>query len=121
MNEDVKRWLDSARENIATARYLFNGNRSEDCAFYCQQAVEKILKAYILNQKKKVIKTHDLFLLAKEVNLPESFFPLVKELTVVYVAVRYPDTPSIKNIKMKAEKYLHFSEEVLQWAHKKIY
>lgn len=120
MNEDVKRWLESAEGNIATARYLLKGNCSEDCAFYCQQAVEKILKAYLLNQKKKVIKTHDLFLLAKEVNLPESFFPLVKELSVVYIAVRYPDMPHIKDIKLKAEKYLHFSEEVLQWIHKKI-
>ena len=61
------------------------------------------------------MKTHDLAFLANKVNLPTSLVGNCKELTLVYLHVRYPDTPEIKDIKEKARRYVQSAEEILLW------
>lgn len=52
MNEQANRWLLQANEDLQTAHILLSSERFGPCAFYCQQAAEKTLKAvlYELNQ-----------------------------------------------------------------------
>ena len=44
---DADRWLKQANEDLATAKILFEAERYGPCAFYCQQAAEKALKAVL--------------------------------------------------------------------------
>ena len=47
INMDAQRWLRQAQEDMATAIVLFEAERYAPCAFFCQQAVEKGLKAVL--------------------------------------------------------------------------
>jgi HEPN domain-containing protein len=46
-NEESKRWTAQATEDMSTAQVLFDSKRYGPCAFYCQQAAEKALKAVL--------------------------------------------------------------------------
>jgi HEPN domain-containing protein len=47
MDTDEARWLRQANEDLTTARILFESRRYGPCAFFCQQAAEKALKAVV--------------------------------------------------------------------------
>jgi HEPN domain-containing protein len=44
---DADRWLKQANEDLTTAKILLEAERYGPCAFYCQQASEKALKAVL--------------------------------------------------------------------------
>ena len=44
VNQEAKRWLIQANEDLETADILLSSERFGPCAFYCQQAAEKALK-----------------------------------------------------------------------------
>jgi len=45
MNKEAKRWLGQANQDLKTAQILYDAERYGPCAFYCQQAAEKMLKS----------------------------------------------------------------------------
>jgi HEPN domain-containing protein len=47
VNQEAKRWLIQANEDLETADILLSSERFGPCAFYCQQAAEKALKAVL--------------------------------------------------------------------------
>jgi HEPN domain-containing protein len=49
MNTEATRWRGQAIEDLETAQILFDSQRYGPCAFFCQQAAEKLLKAVIYN------------------------------------------------------------------------
>ena len=47
MNAEVRQWLESAEEDLATVKALLgNETTTGVAAFHCQQCVEKCLKAF---------------------------------------------------------------------------
>ncbi|MCL5675963.1 MAG: HEPN domain-containing protein [Patescibacteria group bacterium] len=73
--------------------YLLEGGRYGAACFSSQQAVEKLLKAVIINKGKIHPKVHDLIKLAKDAEVESDKDKLVKLklLTRHYWQVRYPD------------------------------
>lgn len=120
MKEEVKRWINQAKTDLNTSQNSFKSRDYYACNFWCQQSVEKALKAVLLSKTRKIIKVHDLNILAKKVNLPTSLMGLCKELTIVYIQTRYPDIPHLNNQFEKSDKYISFAKEVLKWAEKNI-
>jgi len=118
MEEDVKRWWNQAERDLSTARYLFEGKKYEECAFFCQQAVEKGLKAFLIGKNKDYPKTHDLLFLAQGIILPSHLKESLKELTLAYIYVRYPERVQVLKMSNKAKVFLKLSEEVLEWIKK---
>jgi HEPN domain-containing protein len=47
MNEEGARWRAQANADLDTARILLDSQRYGPCAFFCQQAAEKGLKAVL--------------------------------------------------------------------------
>ncbi|HLC84910.1 MAG TPA: HEPN domain-containing protein [Candidatus Nanoarchaeia archaeon] len=116
MDDGSSQWLAQAKKDLGTAKYLHNGKRHEESAFFCQQSVEKSLKSLVLSRDHELIKTHDLVFLAKRVSLPSEFEQTCKELTLIYVHVRYPDAVvNIKDLNKKSKRYLISAEGVLKW------
>lgn len=118
--EEVKRWIEIADRDLDTASYLYKGKKYEECAFFCQQAVEKFLKAIMIKMKKDIIKTHDLLVLAEILGLPVDLRENCKELTLIQVFARYPDTAEVSEIKTKAKKYISFAKKVKKWTNKQL-
>lgn len=93
---EVRRWLDKALNDWSAARRLFApGARGLDTVgFHCQQAVEKLLKAYLLANDVEFEKTHDLHRLLRQCaacdTAFETFRTTVPPLTLYEIAFRYP-------------------------------
>lgn len=113
--EEAYKWYNQAKKDLDTARFNFDGGKYEAAAFFCQQAVEKALKALYIKRFKRLLKTHDLVLLAKNLKLPKNFVDLCKELSPAYIYTRYPDAIPAEDIKEITKNFIKYSEEVLEW------
>jgi HEPN domain-containing protein len=120
MRKEAENWLARAEKDFTTSRYLFKGKKYEAAAFFCQQCVEKALKAVFIHQTEKIVKTHDLVYLARTIHLPLDLEEGCKELTMIYVSTRYPDVPETKLERERTRKFIKFSKEVMQWAKKQV-
>jgi HEPN domain-containing protein len=120
MRAEIKNWWEKALGDLDTAKILFRNSKYEDSAFFCQQAVEKGLKALLLKEKGRIEKIHDLVNLGRKVEIPDNFLEYAKELTLAYVYSRYPDVKKAENIRNISSKFLKYSEGILRWIEKKL-
>jgi len=60
MNDEAKRWLAYAKENLASAKVLLDNELYNPCLQNVQQAVEKMLKAVLVEAREKLRKTHSI-------------------------------------------------------------
>lgn len=66
--DNPKEWVRHAETDRRAARLLLRDGEYEPCAFHCQQAVEKLLKAVIVKQtNQRPVHTHDLSALLEKV------------------------------------------------------
>ena len=94
MREETKNWLDLADSDFDASLYLLDGARYPQAVYLLCQAVEKILKAALIefaNQPPK--KTHHLKHLASQTGLPFSTeqAQIIRALDRDYQRVRYRD------------------------------
>ncbi len=116
--EEFEKWFSQAEADLRTAKNSFNSKDYYASVFWCQQAVEKGLKAIWLFSGNELIKTHDLVRLGRKVYLPEKFFNNLAELSILYTEARYIP---IKNFEGEdVDKFIKFTEEVLEWIRQKI-
>ncbi|MEK7592798.1 MAG: HEPN domain-containing protein [Patescibacteria group bacterium] len=94
MKAESKVWKNLADEDFKNAELLWENHRYGATVFFYQQAVEKILKAYIIEHKSKLpAKTHriEVLLQEAEISLSDIGNPKIEELSKAYIRVRYPD------------------------------
>jgi len=125
MRTEVANWLQQSKDDFDAAKFNFNGGKYYVAAFLCQQAVEKALKALFLSENKGAApQSHSLIYLATNTSTPERFFSFLRELTPKFVDTRYPDAsidiPSRIYDKENTKTIVSRSEEVIEWAQKKI-
>ena len=101
MDKEYIEWIKYAENDILTAETMKNISKPpmEIVCYHCQQAAEKILKAFLVLNDEPVTKTHDLvFLNSKCVKYDETFTEINKEcirLTNYGVNTRYPNIMDI--------------------------
>lgn len=125
MRREIENWWKQAKYDLETARLNKGIKRYNVSAFYCQQAVEKALKAfYIYKLADSPGTTHSLIFLAKSCGLSRKFFRFLKELSTEFTASRYPDVTDDLPYELYEEgiidDYLSKSGEVFEWIAKKI-
>lgn len=113
--KEISRWIEKAKSDLEKAEILLDNKKYDGAVFYCQQAVEKAIKALILKNKKELKKIHDLVELGKSINLPENLLEYCKEITQSYIYSRYPDIEEPKNIGEIASRFLKYSKEIMKW------
>ena len=66
--ENIGQWIAKAEEDIIAAKALIDIRPFilDIVCFHCQQAVEKLFKAFLLAQEQEIQKTHDLILLREK-------------------------------------------------------
>lgn len=89
--KSIKSWLEKFDEDFLAAKELLKSGRYTWCAFACQQAVEKYLKA-----------------------------AYVKKFSEYYLTARYPSYKESVNIQNKKEARAFFkkAEDAIQWLQK---
>jgi HEPN domain-containing protein len=85
------KWLKQALHDLEMAEKSISIGGYDVAAFLAHQSVEKLLKAILASQRRKVPKTHYVDELAKELGLRSEIIDLVTELTPDYTLSRYPD------------------------------
>lgn len=124
MKEETNLWVEKAQEDLDDALYNFEGRRYGITAFLSQQAVEKILKAAMVELvEKRPPKTHDLVYLSEicGIKIPTKWEFILEEMTKSYFRVRYPDIGKKYFTKPKmAKEHLEFTKEFLPWVLRKL-
>jgi len=94
MNDETKRWLAYAQENLASAQVLLDSELYNPCLQNVQQAVEKMLKAVLVESREMPRKTHSINELAGiladkglDVSISEDDIDL---LDSIYLPSKYP-------------------------------
>jgi len=124
MKEETKLWLTQAQEHFDDAIYLFNGSRYSLAVYCCHQALEKILKAIIV-EKADIIppKSHNLDSLARETMLsfPDTWNEDLAEITRFFWRVRYPDLQQASlSSKEKVQTTIDKTKEIFLWIAKQL-
>ena len=60
MKDETKKWLEYADENLRSAKLLLDSELFNPCLQNVQQAVEKMLKAVLVESATKLKKTHSI-------------------------------------------------------------
>jgi HEPN domain-containing protein len=116
--EDPREWLNRAKSNLLLARTQGTGIYLEDLCFNAQQAVEKAIKALLIQRAVVFPYVHDIAQLLTQVEQGGLTIPLsVKEgerLTRFAVFTRYPGVASPVRPEELTEA-VRIAEEVIQW------
>jgi HEPN domain-containing protein len=119
MKKETKLWLKQAEEHYKDALYLYKGGRYSACVFFCHQALEKILKACVVEFADKIpSKIHKLDRIAKEAKLDLSKKRTIAlaEITRHFWKVRYPDFRRyVYTNKKSAKPTLEKTKEIYLW------
>jgi HEPN domain-containing protein len=95
MKKQVEDWLLLADNDLYAAEIIIKDDYpiTNIIAFHCQQAIEKYIKAYLIENDVPLIKTHDLIKLndmtkeIKDLGIDEKKLIVIDE---VYIESRYP-------------------------------
>lgn len=125
--DKVNEWLEIAKEDLEVAGLCFSNNKYLHCAYMCQQALEKTLKAYIAAADEIPMPIHHLPQLAQDAGLWDMFDAenhiFLRAMTTYAIEARYPE----RKIKLKeackkeeAERILQKTKEMVKWLEEKI-
>lgn len=94
MTPSHEQWAAQARYDLETAKALFESGRYIYVMFFCQQAVEKMLKGIIAKKANETPpRIHNLMQLASRagIEINEERAGLFRELSQYYIQSRYPE------------------------------
>lgn len=122
---DVRLWWEQAKHDLGTAEHNMAGARYDAAVFYCQQSVEKALKALIISKKRlPPTPTHSLVTLGRLSAVPRKFSTFLRAMTGEYFLSRYPnaagEVPYTMYEGSEAREYLATSKELLQWVSRQL-
>lgn len=117
---DFQEWIRYADDDLEAARVLFDAGRYAMCAFHCQQALEKILKATIVRATKhRPPYTHNLRDLAAhlpELLIPDEIGRILRRADPHYRATRYPGlADSSEYTRVNVQKLFEQTRTAYEW------
>ena len=123
MSEDIepaRHWLAKARNDLLNADNNLSADETpfDTVCFHCQQAAEKLLKAFLVGNRQQYPFTHDLFLILEEV-IPlcsgaEQLRDPLAILMPYAIEIRYPDD-GFDPFEQDAREAREAAGQVLQW------
>jgi HEPN domain-containing protein len=117
---DAQEWLAYAEADRQAAEHLLESGDYMACAFHCQQAVEKLLKAIIVAEtQKRPPYLHNLRLLLEQISTVEFPEDIVRKTVWIephYLGTRYPGVVYSRFYnRQNLERLLAETLEVYQW------
>ncbi len=93
--KEAKRWIDQAKEDLLSAKILFNAERYYLVCFLAQQIAEKALKSVIYFNKEDLVLGHSVRKLVKWAGtFDKRFEDLINKISILdsyYIPTRYPN------------------------------
>jgi len=118
----IKYWLNTAKHDFETMLGLFKLKRYPDCLFYGHMVLEKVLKAVVVQKKKKHSPpVHNLLVLLREagINLEKEKAEFLAEVNKFNIRARYPDY-KLSFYKMCNRKYTEERLEKIKLIYKEL-
>jgi len=122
MRQEIMNWWLQAQRDVLTAGHSLQSKDYYACVFWCQQALEKGLKAMIMHTKRVSIRelsVHSLATLGVYAKVPQKFRLFLRNVSSEYYLSRYPDAseavPYTLYNDADAREILHQAQEVMQW------
>ncbi len=120
---DSRRYLDwyaKAKTDLRGAQILFDAEADNSLvAFHCQQAIEKILKGFVLKHTKELLEGHSLvFLIRRASRIDEEMRRFTKDCAFVnqfYIETRYPADIPDEVDEYEVRECLTTANEVLEY------
>jgi len=121
MKKQVENWILLADQDLCAAEILLKDHSplTNIVAFHCQQAIEKYLKAFLVENDVPLVKTHDLIKLngmikeVKDLGIDSKKLIIINE---VYVESRYPGELGLISDGMptseQAEEFIEYVKEI---------
>lgn len=121
----VRYWLEHSREDLTAAKVMLNAKRYSWCAFICQQALEKLLKAGYVKKEKRIppyIHKLERLLELLSLQLPQDLLEVLICIDKYYIIARYPSYKASVSIKSRnvAEEIYRKTKELYQWLEKEM-
>lgn len=122
MKKETKNWLSIAKEDKEVAEMTWKTKRYVYAIMFWQQAVEKILKAYIVEVNNTLPKkTHDIDQLLQQAKLDTDQLGIqnTKEITRAFMRTRYEDlSRQYYSDKNKVEPLIRQAQIIYLWIDK---
>ena len=124
MREEIKNNWEQAKADLKTAENSLESGDYYASVFWCQQSLEKALKAYILLYKKESPFIHSLIKLGRIAEVPKKFEINLKNISPEYYATRYADASGDVPYKLYTKKdnleILNGTKEIIKWINTQI-
>ncbi len=123
-NTKSKEWVLKAQNDLKSAEILFQENGpSDSICFHCHQVAEKMLKGFLIFNKKEFPKVHDLIYLLNLCEKTDKNFENLKGkisfLNRYYIETRYPSDVFIYS-KEECRKSLNIAQDLFKFISSKI-
>jgi HEPN domain-containing protein len=121
MDDISRQWAERAQYDLDTADAMFKAGRYLYVLFCCQQAIEKMLKAVIVQRSNKLPpRIHQLARLVQiaKLTIDDKQMDLVREVSNYYLPSRYPEEAadlSADVTEEDARRVLVQSREFVKW------
>lgn len=125
MRREAELWWRQGQRDRQTAGNCDGAGDYYAAVFFCHQALEKALKAVIIERRRELPpRTHNLLGLAELAEVPEANLNFLRELTPDYVTTRYPDAAGGPIADLydteTSQRVLSRTDEVMRWARKQL-
>lgn len=132
MKSVIQKWLKFAEADLEAANLLFingekQGSAYQVCVYHCHQAIEKLLKAFLIKRGQPVFKIHDLVRLEEmaRIILPSDLHNFIRDINPHYQAARYPDLPFVSSFafsykRQSTQKILDQTNQLFIWLKKEL-
>jgi len=123
MKKDTKDWVFLAEEDLKDARIMYENKRFAKACYFAQQSIEKLLKAFLVENEKFDIRkhrTHNLVILLEECKeIDETFEELEKlplsKMSIYAVEPRYNLEFFLKITEEDAKEAIEIAERVREF------
>ncbi len=118
MKPETQEWVEIAEGDLRAARVVLDEGLFQQTVFYCQQSIEKLLKAIWTERHGSGThpRTHNLVKLATGLGLdvPAQWRDVLVDLTDQIFPSRYPEAGWRYNREV-AKEYYNMSQELFRW------
>ena len=118
MKPETERWVEIAESDLRAAGVVLNEGLFQQTVFYCQQSIEKLLKAIWTERHGSGThpRTHNLVKLANglDLDVPAQWRNFLVDLTDQIFPSRYPEAGWRYNREV-AEEYYNMTQELFVW------
>ena len=123
MKDETRAWVRKAEEHLEAASVLLQGDLYPQCVFFCEQAIETLLKSIWVEHASEGVppRVHDLVSLAEDLGLElsEEQLEFLRKLAEQYMPTRYADIP-VEYSRETAENYHERTEELFSWLRQRL-